>query len=72
MGYKSKSVPLHVKEGVKEYDIHIELKSYKLKLLKKLVVQQTYPKIKPIPYHFSKCMKDISEDSRYIIDLENI
>ena len=27
-------------EGVKEYDLHIESKSYKLKLLGKLVVQQ--------------------------------
>ena len=30
---------LHMREGVKEYDMHIELKSYKLKLLGKLVVQ---------------------------------
>ena len=30
---------LHVRESVKEYDMHIELKSCKLKLLRKLVVQ---------------------------------
>ena len=30
---------LHVREGVKEYDMHIEPKFYKLKLLGKLVVQ---------------------------------
>ena len=33
---------LHVKEGVKEYDMDIEPKSCKLKLLGKLVVQQPF------------------------------
>ena len=31
---------LHVREGVKEHNMHIKPKSYKCKLLGKLVVQQ--------------------------------
>lgn len=30
----------HVRESVKEYDMHIEIKSYKLKLLENLIIKQ--------------------------------
>ena len=30
----------HVRESVKKYDLHIKIKSYKLKLLKNLIIKQ--------------------------------
>ena len=38
--YPRAGMRLQVREGVKEHDIHIESKSYKLKFLGKLIVQQ--------------------------------
>ena len=38
--FKPKKMRLHVRKGVEKHDIYCKLKSYKLKLLGKLVVHE--------------------------------